>query len=111
MRVWIMARISPSKRAFLSAIALTGVLGLLPDRFLRPWTSDVAAIVNVPLEPFEFAGVKIRDWFRPAPDPLAEESEQVQRYIEDRDEMHALYRAAQLRIEALQQELTELQDA
>ncbi len=104
-------KIAPSKRAFLVAIALTGVLAILPNRWLRPWTSDLAAIVNVPLEPFEYAGLKIRTWFRPAPDPLSVEPEQVQRLIEDRDKLHALYRAAQLRVEALEQEISELQDA
>lgn len=104
-------KIAPSKRAFLVAIALAGVLAILPNRWLRPWTSDLAAVVNVPLEPFEYGGIKIRTWFRPAPDPLQGEPEIVQRLIEDRDEVHALYRAAQLRVEALEQEISELQDA
>ena len=104
-------KIAPSKRAFLVAIAFIGVLTIVPNRWLRPWTSDLAAVVNVPLEPFEYAGTKIRTWFRPARDPLSVESEKVQRISEDRDEVHALYRAAQLRVEALEQEISELQDA
>ena len=100
-----------ARRTFLIAIALTGFLVILPNRWLRPWTSDLAAIVNVPLEPFEYAGTKVRNWIRPAPDPLRNEPEQVQQLIQDRDEMHALYRAAQLRVEALEQEIGELQDA
>ncbi|MEE8155533.1 MAG: rod shape-determining protein MreC [Phycisphaerales bacterium] len=104
-------KIAPSKRAFRVAIAFIGILAILPNRWLRPWTSDLAAVVNVPLEPFEYAGTKIRQWIRPTPDPLSVETEQVQRLIEDRDEVHALYRAAQLRVEALEQEISELQDA
>ncbi len=102
---------TPARRAFFIAIAFTGFLAILPNRWLQPWTSDVAAIVNVPLEPFEYAGTKLRNWFRPVPDPLSREPEQVQQLIQDRDEMHALFRAAQLRNETLELEISELQDA
>lgn len=102
---------SPSKQAFALALCVTAMLAVLPNRWLQPWTTDLAGIVNLPLTPFEDAGGRIKGWLRPVDDPLAGETEQVQKLIEDRDEILALYRAAQLKIDLLQEEIGQLQDA
>ncbi|MHC4414714.1 MAG: rod shape-determining protein MreC [Planctomycetota bacterium] len=100
-----------SQRAFSFAIGVTLILALLPTGWLRPWTSHVADIVNVPVQPFADAGIRPRGRLRPRDDATAGESERVRHLTEELEKARALSHAKQLRIEALEQEIRELQDA
>ena len=102
--------VSRSNRVFLVAMGITLVLALLPTSWLG-WTSGLAEIVNVPVQPFADAGVRLRDRLRPPNDPLAGESDKVQHLIEEFEKARALSQRKQLRIEALEEEIRELQDA
>lgn len=102
---------SRSQRAFAAAVLVTVVLALLPTSWLLPWTSGLAAVLSAIVQPAGQVGVSIRNWLRPPNDPVAKESQQVQQLIDDREELRQLLYASRLRIEVLEEEMRERQDA
>jgi hypothetical protein len=107
-----MSRRLRSNYAFPLTVLFTLVLALLPARWLA-WTNDVAGIVHLPLTPFGDAGVRLAGWLRPAPalrTAIHEDTvEQIRHVTADRDRFERLYRSAQLRIQQLTEELSQLQ--
>lgn len=109
-----------SQRAFAVAVGLMLTINLffptswlLHDLGLRlgPWPLMLASIVNVPVQPLGDFGVRFRNWLWLPGDPLAGESERVQFLADELDELRAITYAKQLMIEALREEVRELQEA
>ncbi len=109
-----------SQRAFVVAVGLMLTINLffptswlLHDLGLRlgPWPLVLASIVNVPVQPLGDFGVRLRNWLWSPGDPLAGESERVQYLTDQFEELRAITYAKQLTIEALQEEIRELQEA
>ena len=109
-----------SQRAFAVAVGLMLTINLFfPTRWLLhdlwlglgPWPLVVASIVNVPVQPLSDFGVRLRNWLWLPGDPLAGESERVQFLADELEELRAITYAKQLTIEALQEEVRELQEA
>ena len=109
-----------SQRAFAVAVGLMLTINLffptswlLHDLWLGfgPWPLVLASIVNVPVQPLGDFGVRFRNWLWKQGDPLADESERVQILTDQFEELRAVTYAKQLTIEALQEEVRELQEA
>ncbi len=101
-----MARTPRAQKFFALAVALSVVLAFVPASWLR-WTSDIAEVVSFPLRPFTHIGREAATRLRPAEPSTISEAEQ--RLIEDRDRFERLYKAAQARIEELEDHLEQLQ--
>ncbi len=99
-----------SQRAFKIAVGLTALAAFLPTGWLR-WTSVLADIVNVPVQPLGDAGLRLAEWVRPPDGRSGAESEEFRRQTDDLETARALLHAARLRIEALHEEIGELQAA
>ncbi len=106
-----MPRTDPrSQRAFTIAVGLTAVAAFLPSGWLG-WTSVLADLVNVPVQPLADAGLRLAGWVRPPDRRPGGESEEFRRQAEELETARALLHAARLRIEALHEEIGELQAA
>lgn len=92
------------------AVGLTLLAAFLPTGWLG-WTDILASIVNVPLQPLTDGGLRLGAWIRPATDEYAQASQELKRRTEELETTRALLYAARLRIEALQEEIGELQAA
>jgi cell shape-determining protein MreC len=104
-----MARaITTSQKAFALTMLVTLGVAFLPVRWLR-WSNDVAGIVNAPLAPFSQLGVLLASWLRPARGPVIDLPESAARIIEERERYESLYHAEQLRVQALEEQLAQLQ--
>ena len=101
---------SRSQRAFSIAVGLTFAAALLPTGWLG-WTSILADVINVPLQPLMDAGLGIATWIRPADDRFAGASVELRRLRVELEKTRALLYGARLRSEALEEEIGELQAA
>lgn len=107
-----MARtVSRSQRTFSVAVGLALILAFLPTSWLMPWTSYLGGGLDIFVQPAGEVGISFRNWLRPAHDPLREEPQRVQQLIEGQDELRRLLHFARLRIDTLEEEMRELQDA
>jgi cell shape-determining protein MreC len=97
-----------SQKAFLAVLAPTLALALLPARWLR-WTNDIAGIVSAPLAPLAQLGVATAAWLRPPRGPIIDLPESAARIIEERDRFESLFHAEALRVQALEEQLAQLQ--
>ena len=75
------------------ALVVVFILGLLPARFLAPWTNRIAEIAYLPLVPLGDAATATRRWLRsgPAELPSLEELEQLE--VERNDYRRRLHSA------------------
>lgn len=98
------------QKAFFLAVVITVVLAFLPARWLGP-TSDLAAVVNVPLMPFRHIGKQLQGWLRPPVDAIGRAGDEnlEQQLWEERAEFERLYHESQLRITELQDIIQQLQ--
>src|SRR5690606_14539337 len=97
-----------SARALRLATLVLVATSLLPTRWLLPWTSDVAAVLNLPLAPLAQAGERVRHWLRPARDwSISGESEA--KLLEERDVYRALWHSERLRAQQLEELLADYQ--
>ena len=95
-----------SQRAFSVAIGVTLIFTfVVPTRWLRPWTPELAALLYVFVQPLGQLGVTVRHWLRPVNDEFTGE---VQKLVEDRDELRVLLHAARARNRELEEEISEL---
>lgn len=96
------------QRVFFVAMAIIIALAFAPSRWLG-WTRDIARIVNVPFTPFGHAGVSVATWLRPPTDRTGASSDVERSLLEQRDIYERLYRAEQLRVAELEEQITQLQ--
>ncbi len=106
-----MPRLLQPERGLLLVSAAVLVLALLPTRWLAGWTADVGAIVALPLTPLRHAASGAVGWVRPEKfsedyDPLT-----LDRLETERDTYRGRWHASRLKIEALERELQQLQQA
>jgi len=95
-------------RGFAVTVVITGVVGLLPVRWLLPWTNDLSALLWLPLRPPAHALTALRLWLRPLlEDPGKPRDAQL--LLDERDRFRALWHAERLRAEELAQRLSELE--
>lgn len=100
------------QRPFLVTLGLTFVVAFfLPVSWIRPWSNVLAGLVSIPVQPLGDFGVRLARWIWPPQDPLAHESPRVQQLSEQLEIARQTAHVKQLRIEALQEELRELQQA
>ena len=89
------------------AAGLAVVTSLMPVRWLG-WTSGLATVVRVPVQPLAQAGVQVSHWLRPAADE-AGESEALRERTDQLETTRALLHGARLQIDSLLEEIAVLQ--
>jgi cell shape-determining protein MreC len=89
------------------ATGLAVVTSLIPVRWLG-WTSGLATVVRVPVQPLAQAGVQVSHWLRPAAD-IAGESEALRERTDQLETTRALLHGARLRIDSLLEEIAMMQ--
>jgi hypothetical protein len=92
-------------------IGITIFLSLVPASWLG-WTSDIAALVRVPVTPISHIGILFTSWVRPSLEPSdfpTDEKERNDLAIAERDHYRQLYHAQMLRATELADQLRELQ--
>ena len=102
--------VSRSQRALSIAVALVAILAFAPASWLR-WTAVGADLVAVPVQPMTDAAVRLGRWVRPADREMAVASKAVQERTQELEATRALLHAARLTIEALEEEISALQEA
>ncbi len=98
-----------SGRALGLAIGLTGVVSLLPARFLG-WTRVLAEIVALPVQPLADGGIRLSRWLRPL-EGEAGESEEVRKLSAEVEATRQLLHAERLKAEGLLEEIEALREA
>ena len=102
--------VSRSHRALSITVVLLVILALLPVSWLR-WTAVGADLVAVPVQPMADAAVRMGRWVRPADREMAVASQAVKERTQEIEATRALLHAARLTIEALEEEISALQEA
>lgn len=89
------------------ATGLAVATSLMPVSWLA-WTSGLATVVRVPVQPLAQAGVKVSHWLRPAAD-VAGESEALRERSDQLETTRALLHGARLQIDSLLEEIAVMQ--
>lgn len=100
-----------SQRILPFVLVLTLALCMAPSRALGI-TNLLAEIMNLVLGPFAMAGNHVAQWIRPASlglEGAVNDPEWLQHVQQERDEFERLYVAEQAKVDALQQQLEQLQ--
>lgn len=100
-----------SQRILPFVLVLTLALCMAPGRALGV-TNVLAEILNLALGPFAVAGNQLAQWARPAPLGLegpVHDPEYIRHIQQERDEFERLFVAEQAKVDALQQQLEQLQ--
>jgi len=84
------------------AVACVMLLGVMPARWVAPWSSDLSAVLWVPLAPLAHAGTSARVWLRPGERVSPEVDAGV---VEERDRYRGLWHAEQIRVQDLEKRL------
>lgn len=94
-------------------VVTLGLLGLalLPTRWLVPWTADVASIFALPVTPLGHAANSMVAWVRDDAASDFPDPSEVEQIIDERNAFRGRWHAARLRIEQLEAELQQLQQA
>ncbi len=90
---------------------MTIFLSLVPASWLG-WTSDLAALVRIPVTPISHIGIMFTSWVRPSLEPSdlpSDEKERNELAIAERDHYRQMYHAQMLRATELADQLRELQ--
>ncbi|MBC8309748.1 MAG: hypothetical protein ISR75_03605 [Phycisphaerales bacterium] len=90
---------------------MTIFLSLIPASWLG-WTSDLAALVRIPVTPISHIGIMFTSWVRPSLEPSdlpSDEKERNELAIAERDHYRQMYHAQMLRATELADQLRELQ--
>lgn len=99
------------QRVFPFVLVVTLALCMAPTRALGV-TDLLAEVLNLVLGPFTIAGNQLAQWIRPASLGLEgpiNDPEYIQHIQQERDEFERLYVAEQAKVDALQQQLQQLQ--
>jgi len=84
------------------AVAFVMLLGVMPARWVAPWSSDLSAVLWVPLSPLAHAGTSVRLWLRPGHGAPREADASV---VEERDRYRGLWHAEQIKVQELEERL------
>ena len=87
------------------------VLAFLPTRWLAGWTADVGAIVALPLTPLRHAASGAVSWVRPEKFIQDYDSGTLDRLEVERDTYRGRWHASRLKVEELERQLQQLQQA
>jgi len=102
--------IQPERGLLLVSLTVL-VLALLPTRWLAGWTADVGAIVALPLTPLRHAASGAVAWVRPEKFTEEYDSGTLDRLEVERDTYRGRWHASRLKVEELERELQQLQQA
>ena len=102
--------IQPERGLLLVSLTVL-VLALLPTRWLVGWTADVGAIVALPLTPLRHAASGAVAWVRPEKFTEEYDSGTLDRLEVERDTYRGRWHASRLKVEELERELQQLQQA
>ncbi len=106
-----MAALRP-QRGFVLVLGLVFLVAFgLPIAWIRPWSGVLAGLVGIPVQPLGDFGVRVARWVWPPRDPLADETQRIQELSEQLEIARQVTQVKQLRIEALQEEVRDLQQA
>jgi len=94
-------------RMFAATMIATVALALAPSSFLRAWTSDLSALLWLPLRPPAHGLTALRYWLRPPAESGGGGDAQMIR--DERDRFRALWHAERLRAEGLSQRLSQIE--
>jgi hypothetical protein len=97
-----------SHKAFAIALVVVTVLAFTPAGWLG-WTQDLHRIINFPLMPFRHMGTAVSGWLMPEHEIQLREFEGEQHLLQEYEELGRRYIAAQLRIEELEEQLSQIQ--
>lgn len=106
-----MPRLIQPERGLLLVSAAVLVLALLPTRWLAGWTADVGAIVALPLTPLRHAASGAVAWVRPEKFTNGYDPGTLDRLEVERDTYRGRWHASRLKVEELERELQQLQQA
>ena len=106
-----MPRLIQPERGLLLVSLTVLVLALLPTRWLAGWTADVGAIVALPLTPLRHAASGAVAWVRPEKFTEEYDSGTLDRLEVERDTYRGRWHASRLKVEELERELQQLQQA
>jgi len=84
------------------AVAFVMLLGVVPARWVAPWSSDLSAVLWVPLSPLAHAGTSVRLWLRPGNGASREADASV---VEERDRFRGLWHSEQIKVQELEKRL------
>jgi len=84
------------------AVAFVMLIGLMPARWVAPWSSDLSAVLWVPLSPLAHAGTSVRLWLRPGGRAVAVADAGL---VEERDRYRGLWHAEQIKVRELEKRL------
>ncbi|MEC9158280.1 MAG: hypothetical protein VYB77_09125 [Planctomycetota bacterium] len=107
-----MARFIQPERGIVLASLLVLGLALLPTRWLTGWTSDLGSIIALPLTPLRHAAAGAVEWVRPTRDQgVVLDPSSVELLQRERDTYRGRWHSSRLRVEQLERELAQLQQA
>ena len=96
-------------RLFLACLLATAGISFLPSARVIPWTTDIAAILWLPLTPPAHALSALRHWLRPPRDEAKNLDAKL--LSDERDRFRALWHSERIHNEELEQRLAQLDRA
>lgn len=100
-----------SQRILILVLVVTFGLCMAPGRALG-MTNLLAELMGLVLQPFTMAGGQLAQWIRPAPSGIqgpVNDPQYILHIQQERDEFERLYVAEQARVDAIEQQLQQLQ--
>ena len=94
---------------YLACLLVTVVISIAPSQRVIPWTTDIAAVLWLPLTPPAHALMALRHWLRPLRDELKYLDSQL--LSDERDRFRALWHSERIHAEDLEQRLAQLDRA
>lgn len=89
-------------------LALALVATLLPARFLRPWSGDLARLVALPITPLAHAGTALADRLRPRPAAFDRDAPEVRALEAEAELYRTLFEQSRLEVERLERTIAAL---
>ena len=94
---------------YLACLLVTVAISIAPSQRVIPWTTDIAAVLWLPLTPPAHALMALRHWLRPPRDELKYLDSQL--LSDERDRFRALWHSERIHAEDLEQRLAQLDRA
>ena len=96
-------------RLYLACLLVAAAISLLPSARIIPWTTDVAAVLWLPLTPPAHGLMALRQWLRPQRDDAKYLDAQL--LSDERDRFRALWHSERIHSSELEQRLQQLDRA
>ena len=94
---------------YLACLLVTVAISIAPSQRVIPWTTDIAAVLWLPLTPPAHALMALRHWLRPPRDELKYLDSHL--LSDERDRFRALWHSERIHAEDLEQRLAQLDRA